>query len=110
MFEAKQRSRHAAIPDLHVLQLYCPGWSWVASYIAASATGWIQMDWNMHATAGTDVLRCAMLYCAVLCCAVLCCSVKVERAKKCLDFGSTCYLWHTIFVCCYSGWPKSFAW
>lgn len=34
----------------------------------------------------------------------------VERAKKCLDFGSTCYLWHTIFVCWYSGWPQSFAW
>lgn len=44
------------------------------------------------------------------CCAVLCGVLQVERAKKCLDFGSTCYIWHTIFVCWYSGWPQSFAW
>eukprot|EP00775_Hariotina_reticulata_P000597 gene597-884_t len=34
----------------------------------------------------------------------------VERAKKCLDFAATCYIWHAIFVCCYSGWPRSAPW
>uniref|UniRef100_A0A7S0V3X6 Protein SYS1 homolog n=1 Tax=Polytomella parva TaxID=51329 RepID=A0A7S0V3X6_9CHLO len=34
----------------------------------------------------------------------------VERAKKCLDFGMTCYFIH--FICCwhYRGFPKSAAW
>jgi hypothetical protein len=36
--------------------------------------------------------------------------LQVERAKKCLDFGSTCYFWHLLFVCWYSGWPQSFSW
>eukprot|EP00879_Flechtneria_rotunda_P011595 GHRR01012111.1.p1 GENE.GHRR01012111.1~~GHRR01012111.1.p1 ORF type:complete len:279 (+),score=77.62 GHRR01012111.1:492-1328(+) len=34
----------------------------------------------------------------------------VERAKRCLDFGATLYIWHLIFVCWYSGWPGSLAW
>eukprot|EP00878_Enallax_costatus_P026067 GHUV01027944.1.p1 GENE.GHUV01027944.1~~GHUV01027944.1.p1 ORF type:complete len:218 (+),score=52.28 GHUV01027944.1:645-1298(+) len=35
----------------------------------------------------------------------------VERAKKCLDFGATCYIWHTVFVWWYSGqWPGTAAW
>ncbi|KAF8067111.1 sys1 [Scenedesmus sp. PABB004] len=35
----------------------------------------------------------------------------VERAKKCLDFAATAYIWHTLFVWGYSGkWPASAAW
>lgn len=35
----------------------------------------------------------------------------VERAKKCLDYGATCYIWHCIFVWWYSSsWPASTAW
>eukprot|EP00882_Tetradesmus_deserticola_P028789 GHRQ01032081.1.p1 GENE.GHRQ01032081.1~~GHRQ01032081.1.p1 ORF type:complete len:221 (+),score=91.56 GHRQ01032081.1:486-1148(+) len=35
----------------------------------------------------------------------------VERAKKCLDYGATCYIWHCMFVWWYSAsWPASTAW
>jgi hypothetical protein len=37
-------------------------------------------------------------------------SLQVERAKKCLDFAATCYIWHLIFVWHYSGWPSSVTW
>lgn len=38
------------------------------------------------------------------------CSLQVERAKKCLDFASTCYIFHLIFCCIYEGFPTSFGW
>ncbi|KAI8467903.1 MAG: integral membrane protein S linking to the trans Golgi network-domain-containing protein [Monoraphidium minutum] len=34
----------------------------------------------------------------------------VERAKKCLDFASTCYIWHLVFCACYGGFPTSLTW
>jgi len=34
----------------------------------------------------------------------------VERAKKCLDFASTCYIWHLVFCCIHSGFPMSLEW
>ncbi|KAF6253079.1 integral membrane protein S linking to the trans Golgi network-domain-containing protein [Scenedesmus sp. NREL 46B-D3] len=37
--------------------------------------------------------------------------MQVERAKKCLDYGATCYIWHCMFVWWYSAsWPASAAW
>mmetsp|Transcript_5022 Transcript_5022/g.8757 ORF Transcript_5022/g.8757 Transcript_5022/m.8757 type:complete len:250 (-) Transcript_5022:370-1119(-) len=34
----------------------------------------------------------------------------VERAKKCLDFAATCYLFHLIFCCVHEGFPTSLGW
>jgi hypothetical protein len=34
----------------------------------------------------------------------------VERAKKCLDFASTCYLWHLVFCSAYGGFPTTLTW
>lgn len=34
----------------------------------------------------------------------------VERAKKCLDFASTCYFFHFVFCCAYTGFPASLEW
>ena len=34
----------------------------------------------------------------------------VERAKKCLDFSSTCYIWHLVFCWAYGGFPRSLTW
>ena len=34
----------------------------------------------------------------------------VERAKKCLDFGSTVYFWHFVATCIYSGFPARLEW
>lgn len=36
--------------------------------------------------------------------------LQVERAKKVLDFASTCYVFHLIICCSYGGWPKNLAW
>lgn len=36
--------------------------------------------------------------------------VQVERAKKCLDFASTCFIIHLGAVCWYSGFPASLEW
>lgn len=36
--------------------------------------------------------------------------LQVERAKKCLDFASTCYIWHFIFSWAAFGLPKSLVW
>mmetsp|Transcript_14093 Transcript_14093/g.30554 ORF Transcript_14093/g.30554 Transcript_14093/m.30554 type:complete len:200 (+) Transcript_14093:129-728(+) len=34
----------------------------------------------------------------------------VERAKKCLDFASTCYIIHLVLCWSYSGFPASLEW
>jgi len=34
----------------------------------------------------------------------------VERAKKCLDFGSTLYGWHILLCVAYDGLPLSWEW
>jgi len=34
----------------------------------------------------------------------------VGRAKKCLDFASTLYIWHAVFTISSSGLPKSMVW
>ncbi len=36
--------------------------------------------------------------------------VQVERAKKCLDFASTCYIFHFCFSWRYDGFPTRFEW
>ena len=36
--------------------------------------------------------------------------VKVERAKKCLDFASTTFIVHMISCCLFSGFPASLEW
>ncbi|GBG00659.1 hypothetical protein Rsub_13421 [Raphidocelis subcapitata] len=34
----------------------------------------------------------------------------VERAKKCLDFTATCYIWHIVFCAVHSGFPRTLTW
>lgn len=34
----------------------------------------------------------------------------VERAKKCLDFASTCFAFHLLFCCLYGGFPANLEW
>lgn len=36
--------------------------------------------------------------------------VVVERAKKCLDFGTTLYGWHILLCIMYDGMPSSWEW
>ncbi len=34
----------------------------------------------------------------------------VERARKCLDFAATVYLFHFVLTCWFGGFPVSLAW
>ena len=36
--------------------------------------------------------------------------VVVERAKKCLDFGTSLYGWHLILCLLYAGLPSAWEW
>lgn len=68
--------------------------AWIVS--AARAGGRKQLAHPRHAT---HAAACVAL------------SWQVERAKKCLDFSATAYIWHAVFVWWYSGaFPASPAW
>lgn len=34
----------------------------------------------------------------------------IERAKKCLDFAATLYIFHLFICIIYGGWPSSMTW
>ena len=53
---------------------------------------------NVRAFLCLSCMRAAALY------------VVVERAKKCLDFGSTLYCWHIFFCFLYDGLPSAWEW
>ncbi len=55
--------------------------------------------WASHADhAGADIVALMVVV------------AQVERAKKCLDFASTCYFFHFVGCWVHSGFPTSLAW
>jgi len=59
------------------------------------------------------VMFVCLFVCVCACVCVLCTAalyVVVERAKKCLDFGSTLYGWHIFFCFLYDGLPSPWEW
>mmetsp|Transcript_35500 Transcript_35500/g.80103 ORF Transcript_35500/g.80103 Transcript_35500/m.80103 type:complete len:148 (+) Transcript_35500:197-640(+) len=60
----------------------------------ASATGWI----GIGATVLTSLVGSVLL------------TIVVEKSRKCLDFGSTIYIFHLIFCSVLRGCPSTWEW
>lgn len=71
------------------------------------ALGWSSAYMSVHTTDGWLVITSNILTAFV---GALFLVWIVERAKKCLDFASTVYIWHFVATCIYSGFPARLEW
>jgi hypothetical protein len=37
-------------------------------------------------------------------------AIVVEKSRKCLDFGTTVYLYHLLFCAIFDGFPATYGW
>mmetsp|Transcript_36001 Transcript_36001/g.101958 ORF Transcript_36001/g.101958 Transcript_36001/m.101958 type:complete len:227 (-) Transcript_36001:132-812(-) len=103
-------SQIVALQCMCYLSLGVLQWVIISPYHHSHLTLHFLFDWryiNVHSFTGwLSVITCILN--SFLCSAYL--MVLVGRAKKCLDFASTLYIWHAIFTMWVSGLPRSVVW
>uniref|UniRef100_A0A061SGP8 Coatomer subunit beta-1 n=1 Tax=Tetraselmis sp. GSL018 TaxID=582737 RepID=A0A061SGP8_9CHLO len=103
-------SQIVALQCLCYLGLGLVQWLVVSPYHHAPISLRFLFDWRFVSlrtfTGGLNVVAFLLNACLL---ALLIVPV-VGRAKKCLDFASTVYIWHTVFTAAAYGWPGSLSW
>lgn len=103
-------SQIVALQSLSYLGMGLLLWMIVSPYHQGPLSLHFLFDWryiNAHSFTGWLSILTSFLN-AFMCAAYL--LPIVSRAKKCLDFASTLYIWHAVFTISLSGWPKSMVW
>ena len=103
-------SQIVAMQCLCYLSLGLLQWMVIAPYHSGHITLHFIFDWrylNVHSFNGWLTVVTSIGN-AFICAGFL--VPIVGRAKKCVDFASTLYIWHAVFTMSSSGWPKTMVW